>query len=161
MVLQSGRAERDTSGGNLGVKRTPDARTLAPCSDRSSHDQSLPRSRAAGERDDPQVANPDFAWAQIDIPGPRDLWAVSIHFLTSSATVRLNQAEALATRIQVMVPAGDLLTIAGDFNAQSRGEPLFAALAGVVKTTGPFSADHVGNLQYKRPPAKTLRRYLR
>jgi len=34
----------------------------------------------AGEWDDPRVGNRDFAWARIDIPGPVDLWAVSVHF---------------------------------------------------------------------------------
>jgi endonuclease/exonuclease/phosphatase family metal-dependent hydrolase len=37
---------------------------------------------ASGEWDDPYVSNRDFAWARIDIPGPKDLWVVSVHLLT-------------------------------------------------------------------------------
>lgn len=41
---------------------------------------------ASGSWTDPSVSNRGFAWARIDLPGPRDLWAVSIHLLTASAT---------------------------------------------------------------------------
>ena len=41
----------------------------------------------SGEWDDTSVSNRDFAWARIDIPGPRDLWVVSVHLLTASGVV--------------------------------------------------------------------------
>src|SRR4051812_31220585 len=40
---------------------------------------------AAGEWDDPEVTNRDFAYARIDIPGPIDLWAISVHLLTDTS----------------------------------------------------------------------------
>ena len=43
---------------------------------------------AAGEWDDTQVTNCDFAWARIDVPGTKDLWVVSVHLLTASSSVR-------------------------------------------------------------------------
>ena len=38
----------------------------------------------SGSWDDTLSPNRDFAWARIDVPGPHDLWAVSLHLLTSS-----------------------------------------------------------------------------
>jgi hypothetical protein len=55
---------------------------------------------AAGVWDDPQVSNREFVWARLDVPGPRDLWAVSVHFLTTSASSR--NAEAVALRSFVL-----------------------------------------------------------
>jgi hypothetical protein len=70
---------------------------------------------AAGEWDDTQVDNRDFAWARIDVPGPKDLWVVSVHLLTSSASVRNTEAANLVSLINANVPAGDYLAIGGDF----------------------------------------------
>ena len=50
---------------------------------------------ASGEWDDTQVSNRDFAWARIDIPGPKDLWVVSVHLLTTSSSVRNTEANNL------------------------------------------------------------------
>jgi len=39
---------------------------------------------ASGEWDDPYVTNRDFAYARIDIPGPKDLWVVSRSRVTAA-----------------------------------------------------------------------------
>jgi endonuclease/exonuclease/phosphatase family metal-dependent hydrolase len=91
----------------------------------------------AGEWTDTQVSNRDFAWARIDIPGDVDLWAVSVHFLTSNSTVRNTEATNLRTYINGKVPEADYLTIGGDFNSATRSEPLFNTLSSLVKVTGP------------------------
>jgi endonuclease/exonuclease/phosphatase family metal-dependent hydrolase len=70
--------------------------------------------RAAGEWDDPFVSNRDFAWARIDIPGDRDLWAVSVHLLTANASTRSDEAEELVLRIRATIPQSDFLVIGGD-----------------------------------------------
>ncbi len=100
---------------------------------------------AAGEWDDPYVTNRDFAWARIDIPGPKDLWVVSVHLLTSDATTRNNEAISLVQRIQANIPAGDYLAIGGDFNTGSRVESCFSTLSQVVTTSGAFPVDQNGN----------------
>ena len=100
---------------------------------------------AAGEWTDPKVSNRDFAWARIDIPGDKDLWAVSIHFLTSSASNRNDEARALIGYIQANVPPGDYLVIGGDFNSSARNETQFTTLSAVVRTAGPHPADQAGN----------------
>ncbi len=100
---------------------------------------------ASGEWDDPYVANRDFAYARIDVPGPKDLWVVSVHLLTSSSGTRNSEAISLVQRIQANVPAGDFLAIGGDFNTGSRSESAFSTFSQVVSTASPYPADKNGN----------------
>ncbi len=100
---------------------------------------------ASGEWDDPYVTNRDFAWARIDIPGPKDLWVVSVHLLTRSSSVRNTEAVNLVNYIKANVPAGDYLAIGGDFNTDSRTESCFGTFSQVVTTNGPHPADKNGN----------------
>lgn len=109
---------------------------------------------ASGEWDDPKVTNRDFAWARIDIPGDRDLWAISVHFLTTSATNRNDEAQALKTFIAANVPAADYLVIGGDFNCDSRSEALFPSLSGTVVTSAPYPADRNNNMNTNASRAK-------
>jgi endonuclease/exonuclease/phosphatase family metal-dependent hydrolase len=99
----------------------------------------------SGEWDDSQVSNRDYAWARIDLPGPVDLWAVSVHFLTSSSSKRKAEASELAGYIAAKVPAGDYVVIGGDFNTDNRSEAALGSLAGTVVTAGPYPADSDGN----------------
>ncbi|SEK37317.1 Metal-dependent hydrolase, endonuclease/exonuclease/phosphatase family [Stigmatella aurantiaca] len=100
---------------------------------------------ASGEWDDPQVDNRDFAYARIDIPGPKDLWVVSVHLLTASSTTRNTEASSLVSRIKASIPAGDYLAIGGDFNTDSRSESCFSTFSQVVVTSSPYPADKNGN----------------
>ncbi len=100
---------------------------------------------AAGEWDDTQVSNRDFAWARIDVPGPKDLWVVSVHLLTTSSSVRNTEATYLVNFIKANVPATDYLVIAGDFNTSSRTESCFSTFSQVVSTASPYPADRNGN----------------
>ncbi|HZI06592.1 MAG TPA: endonuclease/exonuclease/phosphatase family protein, partial [Archangium sp.] len=109
---------------------------------------------ASGEWDDPYVSNRDFAWARIDIPGPRDLWVVSVHLLTSDATTRNNEATNLVSRIKSLVPAGDYLAIGGDFNTGTRTESAFSTFSEVVTTGSPYPADRNGNTNTNATRAK-------
>lgn len=99
----------------------------------------------SGEWDDTAVSNRDFAWARIDVPGPVDLWAVSVHLLTSSSGTRNSEAQKLVTYIQGKVPAGDFLVIGGDLNTGSRGESCVSTLGQLVVTSSPYPADRNGN----------------
>ncbi|NOK12064.1 lamin tail domain-containing protein [Corallococcus exercitus] len=100
---------------------------------------------AAGEWDDTQVSNRDFAWARIDIPGPKDLWAISVHLLTTSSSVRNTEASNLVKFINANVPASDYLVIGGDFNTGSRSEACLSTFSSVVSTASPYPADRNGN----------------
>jgi len=100
---------------------------------------------ASGAWVDPKVENRDFTWARIDIPGPIDLWAVSVHLLTSSESERKDEAAALVVQLQAMVPPGDLLVMGGDFNTKSRDEAALTTLSARFSVTGPYAADGAGN----------------
>ncbi|QRK08687.1 pre-peptidase C-terminal domain-containing protein [Archangium violaceum] len=100
---------------------------------------------ASGEWTDPYVSNRDFAWARIDIPGPKDLWVVSVHLLTSGSSVRNSEANSLVNYVKANIPAGDYLAIGGDFNTDSRSESCLSTFSQVVTTSGPHPADRNNN----------------
>ncbi len=99
----------------------------------------------SGVWDDPHVNNREFVWARIDVPGPKDLWAVSLHLLTSNPTQRNAEATSLIGYLQANVPAGDYLVLGGDLNTRNRTEACLQTLAQVVVTSGPWPADQQGN----------------
>jgi endonuclease/exonuclease/phosphatase family metal-dependent hydrolase len=99
---------------------------------------------ASGEWDDPYVSNRDFAWARIDIPGPRDLWVVSVHLLTNDRK-RNDEANSLVNYVRdANIPADDYLVIGGDFNTDTRAETCLTTLSQVVDTAGPHPVDGNG-----------------
>ena len=93
------------------------------------------------------ASTPDraFVYARIDVPGPIDLWAVSVHLLTTGATERATEATQLIGYIQGQVPAGDYLVVGGDFNTDTTGEQALGTLSAVVVTAPPYPADQSGN----------------
>ena len=99
---------------------------------------------ASGDWADPRVGNRAFTWAYIDLPGPRDLWAVSLHLLTTSANERNLEAQALVARLAANVPANDFLLIGGDFNTDSRTENCISTLGQRSITTAPHPVDQDG-----------------
>ena len=102
--------------------------------------------RSSGEWDDAHTATREYAWARIDVPGPRDLWAVSVHLLTASSTIRNEQALEIVSYVKAQVPAGDLLVIGGDLNTDSRAESCLITLGGVIIAGVPQPpADQNGN----------------
>lgn len=109
---------------------------------------------ASGTWDDPSVTNRDFAWARLDIPGDKDLWAVSVHLLTND-NARPAEAVALRAFIQAHIPTEDYLVVGGDFNSDTRTESALSTLGAVVVTSGPQPADQDGihgtNLPRSKP----------
>ncbi|MBI5544534.1 MAG: endonuclease [Deltaproteobacteria bacterium] len=70
---------------------------------------------SSGQWDDPKITNREFEYAVIDIPGPVDLWAVSIH-LPNDENKRPFSATALATALTANVPSDAYLVVGGDLN---------------------------------------------
>jgi endonuclease/exonuclease/phosphatase family metal-dependent hydrolase len=68
------------------------------------------------------VANRDFTWATIDIPGPKDMHVVSVHLPTSNAGDRDTEAYMIKTNVTAVFPATDYVVVAGDMNTDSRTE---------------------------------------
>ena len=101
----------------------------------------------SGIWDDDDMSNREFVWAQIDVPGEKNLWVISVHFKASSsgASRRVGQAEQLAEYIEANVPADDYLVIGGDFNAQNRTESFLNELDHLVKVTAPWPVDRNGD----------------
>jgi endonuclease/exonuclease/phosphatase family metal-dependent hydrolase len=104
---------------------------------------------ASGIWDDPTLGDRDFAWARIDVPGPDDLYVVSVHLKASggSESQRQTQATQLRTRIQADFPAGAYVVIAGDFNLQSRSatsEPALTVFGTFLRDT-PIPTDQQGD----------------
>jgi endonuclease/exonuclease/phosphatase family metal-dependent hydrolase len=99
----------------------------------------------AGEWNDPEVSNRDFAWARIDLPGPRDLWAVSVHLLSSNSSERVAEARALIGYLRQQVPADALLVLGGDLNTDSRNEGCVVELRDRFEIAAPYPADQDGN----------------
>lgn len=96
-----------------------------------------------GEWTDTQVSNRQFTWAQIDIPGPVDLYAISVHLLTANASVRNTEAGLLKQNI-LSLPQGAYVVLGGDFNTGSRSEAALTTLSSVLVTSGPFPVDRNG-----------------
>jgi endonuclease/exonuclease/phosphatase family metal-dependent hydrolase len=99
----------------------------------------------SGDWVDTQVSNRAFAWARIDVPGPKDLWVVSVHLLTTSSSVRNTEATNLVNLIKANVPTTDYLAIGGDFNTDTRTEACLTTFTSVASETSPYAADRNGN----------------
>lgn len=95
---------------------------------------------ASGEWLDPEVGNRDFVWARIDIPGPTDLFAVSVHLLSSTTAERNLEAGELVENLQDL-PADAYVVLGGDFNTSSRTESCVRTLSAVLATAGPYPVD--------------------
>jgi endonuclease/exonuclease/phosphatase family metal-dependent hydrolase len=100
---------------------------------------------ASGEWDDPEVSNRDFVWAKIDLPGPADLWAISVHFLTGQSGPRTKEANALIAYVQAQIPDGQLVVLGGDFNTGTRNEGCVSTLSAEFMTEGPYPVDQDDN----------------
>jgi endonuclease/exonuclease/phosphatase family metal-dependent hydrolase len=97
----------------------------------------------SGEWDDSYVSNRDHVWARINIPGDKDLWAISVHWLTNDS-MRDEQAAELVNYINQNVPNDDYLIVGGDFNTDSRSELSLNILKNVVDISAPFPKDQNG-----------------
>lgn len=95
---------------------------------------------ASGEWTDNQVGDRDFVWAQIDVPGPIDLYAISVHLLSTNASARDLEANELAQHIAGL-PSDAYVVLGGDFNTGTRSEACVQTLSSVLVTSGPFPVD--------------------
>jgi endonuclease/exonuclease/phosphatase family metal-dependent hydrolase len=97
---------------------------------------------------DSGVNDRGFAWAQIDVPGPTDLYVVSVHLKASSGssnqTRRNGQATQLKSEITTNFPPNAWIVIAGDLNTYSLTEPAIVTLSSFLRTS-PDAADNLGD----------------
>jgi endonuclease/exonuclease/phosphatase family metal-dependent hydrolase len=99
---------------------------------------------ASGQWEDPYVGNRSFAWATIQIPGPKPLHVVSVHLVKKRSNLRTAEARHLLQLIRAAFPADDYVVLCGDFNVTTRDS---AALAELTKwlIDDPQPADQNGN----------------
>ncbi|WP_394843390.1 endonuclease/exonuclease/phosphatase family protein [Pendulispora brunnea] len=113
---------------------------------------------AKGEWDDAELADRDFAWAKLDIPGDKDLWVISVHLKAGSGTSdegkRADEAKALDGLIGENIPSSDYVLMGGDFNTGSREESWLATLGSRFVITGPYPVDGAGNDKTNAPRSK-------
>ncbi len=100
---------------------------------------------SSGDWADSRVSDRAFTWARIDIPGDKHLFAISVHLLTSSSANRQAEAAQLVSLIRANVPAGDYITIGGDFNTGARTEAAVSTFSAITTTSGPYPVDRNGN----------------
>ncbi len=97
--------------------------------------------RAGGVWTDQQVANRGFTWADIDLPGEQDLWAVSVHLLTTNAADRNSEAQELVAQLASILPSNAYVVLGGDFNTAVRTEDCIATLSAALVTAAPYPVD--------------------
>lgn len=90
--------------------------------------------------------NRGYAWAQIHLPGTNDLYLVSVHLLTSSATDRASEAANLKALMQANFPSNARVVLAGDFNTDTRTEAAMVTLGSFLSDNPiPTDAEVGGN----------------
>lgn len=119
---------------------------------------------AAGFWDDGDdgISDRNFAWAIVDIPGPRDLWVVSVHLKSESspsAERRNLQAQKLVELVTANVPPEAYLLIGGDFNTQNDWEQCLNTLGSVVDVTDK-PTDEAGDADTNQPRNKPYDRVM-
>ncbi len=99
----------------------------------------------SGAWPDPQVQNRKLVYAKVQIPGAHPLWAVSLHLLTTGASERDLEAQAVVAQVKSVVAAGDYVIVGGDFNTDVRTEPCIATFGAIVATPATYPDDGHGN----------------
>lgn len=97
----------------------------------------------AGTWDDVEMTDREFEWARIDLPGPRDLLAISVHLHTEEK--KYPEATALVALIKANAKATDYVVLGGDFNTSTYEDPVFPTLSEVLSVAAPHPADQTGN----------------
>lgn len=94
---------------------------------------------------DGQAPDRELTWAKIDLPGPYDLFVISVHFLTSNASDRNADARTIMQQLDAGISRFDYVLLGGDFNTNSSSESAFSTLAPRFKVTAPFPVDQNNN----------------
>lgn len=89
--------------------------------------------------------NRNLTWAKIDLPGPHDVFVISVHFLTTSAANRNLDARTIMQQLDAGVSRYDYVLLGGDFNTDTFSEAAFTTLAPRFVVSAPWPADQNGN----------------
>lgn len=110
---------------------------------------------ASGSWDDAEIPDRGFAWARLDIPGPNDLYVVSVHLKSSSGSAdrRVNEANQLKQLVAANFPADAFVVIAGDLNLENRNEGALGILRTFLRDE-PIPTDQSGDADTNNGRAK-------
>ncbi len=105
-----------------------------------------------GEWESNEMHDRGWTWAVIDLPGPRDLLAVSLHLSTKKNSSEMGP---LLKKInEKRKTCNDYVVIGGDFNTKNR-DVVKSKLSSLFDTSGPYPADQNGrdgtNRSRKKP----------
>lgn len=87
----------------------------------------------------------ELTWAKVDLPGPYDVFVISVHFLTSNAGDRNLDARTIMQQLDAGVSRYDYVLLGGDFNTRMFSETAFSTLSPRFKTSPPYPVDQAGN----------------
>ncbi len=102
----------------------------------------------SGYWDDPYLSNRELAWAIIDIPGDRDLFAISVHLHTSPPSDQVGAALVIAEEVKDLKdahPGSYYYVVGGDFNGPSAVNTNGFGKYGDFYVSGPDPEDDNGN----------------
>ena len=109
--------------------------------------------KSSGRFTDSSVSNRGYEWAQIDIPGTKDLWVFSLHLLTNTSAHAAEGSELVNDIASLHIPSGDWIAVGGDFNSSS-SDAAISALSGTVVTTAASPIDQNSNANTNGPRSK-------
>ncbi|MGI8905751.1 MAG: endonuclease/exonuclease/phosphatase family protein [Candidatus Sumerlaeaceae bacterium] len=92
--------------------------------------------------------NRDFAYARIDIPGPIDLYAISVHLWGNGGSSGRNaEAQAIMNTYipSLGIPANAYVVIGGDLNTDNRSESCIATFSSGFVTGSPYPIGQDGD----------------
>lgn len=98
-----------------------------------------------GEEIDTQVGGTrTYVWARVNVPGDRDVLAISVHFSTDAGK-RTTEANEVNAMVDALHRDSDLVVLGGDFNTDTRESEGVSTLSARFVTTGPYPSDEDGN----------------
>ena len=103
---------------------------------------------SSGWWDDPTLTNRELAWAIIDIPGDRDIFAISVHLHTDPVSDQQIAAAVIADEVDVIKSANPgkyYFVVGGDFNGPSSVDSSYFGKHGDFYVSGPDPVDDNGD----------------
>ncbi|MBU1068118.1 hypothetical protein KJ975_00985 [Myxococcota bacterium] len=112
---------------------------------------------SSGWWDDPTLNNRELLWAEIDLPGPVDLFAISVHLHTSPAADQVTASLVIVNAVKAhrqAFPGRFLYVVGGDFNGTSSVSAAGFGTDGVFSVAPPHPVDDLGNVNTNAPRSK-------
>ena len=103
---------------------------------------------ACGYWDDPSLSNRELMWATLDLPGPMDLFVVSVHLHTSPSADQVAASLIIVNQIKAHKQANPgkyYYVVGGDFNGTTAVSSSGIGVDGTFAWEPPHPVDDFGN----------------